>query len=93
MWLAPRASSPSAWRQSYTFVRQEAALAFIEQQIAAGRAAQPSDSCAMNRSIGGSANFIESEVTIRPPVAVLAAATRILPDDTLLTRWSCGNGK
>jgi general secretion pathway protein L len=70
------------------FVRQEVALASIEQEIAAGRAAAAeADSVRQEIDrLAGSANFVESERDkAGRPLAVLAAATRILPDDTYLT--------
>jgi general secretion pathway protein L len=70
------------------FVRQEAALASMEQQIAAGRAAAAEADSLRHEidRLAGSANFIESEGDKSGrPLAVLAAATRILPDDTYLT--------
>jgi general secretion pathway protein L len=70
------------------FVRQEAALTSIEQQIAAGRAAAAEADSLRHEidRLAGSANFIESEGDKSGrPLAVLAAATRILPDDTYLT--------
>jgi general secretion pathway protein L len=70
------------------FLRQERALASLDQQIAVGRtAAAEADSLRqeINR-LTGSADFIESERDkAGRPLAVLAAATRVLPDDTYLT--------
>jgi general secretion pathway protein L len=70
------------------FVRQEVALGSIEQEIAAGRAAA-AEADSLRQEIdrlAGSANFVESESDKSGrPLAVLAAATRILPDDTYLT--------
>ncbi len=70
------------------FVRQELALASIEQETAAGRtAAAEADSLRQEIDrLAGSASFVESESEKSGrPLAVLAAATRILPDDTYLT--------
>jgi general secretion pathway protein L len=70
------------------FVRQEIALASIEHEIAVGRAAA-AEADSLRQEIdrlAGSANFVESEGDKSGrPLAVLAAATRILPDDTYLT--------
>jgi general secretion pathway protein L len=70
------------------FIRQEIALTSLEQEIAAGRtAAAEVDS--LRREIdrlSGSADFVEHERDkVGRPLAILAAATRILPDDTYLT--------
>lgn len=70
------------------FVRQEITLRPLEREIAAGRAAAAeADSLRQEiERLSGSAGFIESERDkAGRPLAVLAAATRILPDDTYLT--------
>jgi general secretion pathway protein L len=70
------------------FVRQERALASLDQLIAVGRtAAAEADSLRQEIDrLTGSADFIESERDkAGRPLAVLAAATRVLPDDTYLT--------
>jgi len=70
------------------FVRQQIALASLEQQIAVGRtAATEADSLRQEIDrLAGSADFIESERDkAGRPLVVLAAATRVLPDDTYLT--------
>jgi len=70
------------------FVRQGRALASLDQQIAVGRtAAAEADSLRQEIDrLTGSADFVESERDkAGRPVAVLAAATRVLPDDTYLT--------
>jgi general secretion pathway protein L len=70
------------------FVRQELALASYERQIAGGRAAA-AEADSLRREIdrlSGSAGFIESDrEKAGRPLVVLAAATRVLPDDTYLT--------
>jgi general secretion pathway protein L len=70
------------------FIHQEIALTSLEQEIAVGRtAAAEADS--LRREIdrlSGSADFVEHERDkVGRPLAILAAATRILPDDTYLT--------
>jgi general secretion pathway protein L len=70
------------------FVRQEGALASLDQQITVGRtAAAEADSLRQEIDrLAGSADFVESERDkAGRPLAVLAAATRVLPDDTYLT--------
>jgi general secretion pathway protein L len=70
------------------FVRQERALASLDQQIAVGRtAAAEADGVRQEIDrLTGSADFVESERDkAGRPLAVLAAATRVLPDDTYLT--------
>jgi general secretion pathway protein L len=70
------------------FVRQGIALASLEQQIAVGRtAATEADSLRQEIDrLAGSADFIEGERDkAGRPLVVLAAATRVLPDDTYLT--------
>jgi general secretion pathway protein L len=70
------------------FVRQEIALTSLEQQIAVGRtAAAEADSLRREiEQLSGNAEFVERERDkVGRPLAVLAALTRILPDDTYLT--------
>lgn len=70
------------------FVRQEIALASLDQEIATARAAATeADSLRQEiERLSGSAGFIESERDkAGRPLVVLAAATRVLPDDTYLT--------
>lgn len=70
------------------FVRQELTLATLNRQVAATRAAA-GEADTLRQEIdrlSGSAGFIESERDkAGRPLAVLAATTRILPDDTYLT--------
>jgi len=70
------------------FVRQEQRLAALDREITVSRAAA-ADAESLRQEIdrlSGSAGFIESERDkAGRPLAVLAAATRILPDDTYLT--------
>jgi general secretion pathway protein L len=70
------------------FLRQEIALAALDREIASARAAA-SEADGLRQEIdrlSGSADFIESERdNAGRPLVVLAAATRVLPDDTYLT--------
>ena len=70
------------------FVRQGLILASLERQIAVGRAAA-AEADSLRQEIdrlSGTAGFIESERDkAGRPLLVLAAATRVLPDDTYLT--------
>jgi general secretion pathway protein L len=70
------------------FVRQEVALALLDGEITAARAAA-TEADSLRQEIdrlSGSADFIESERDkAGRPLVVLAAATRVLPDDTYLT--------
>lgn len=70
------------------FVRQSIALSALGSALAAGRASA-AEADTLRREIGrltGSADLIESERRkVGQPLAVLAAATRVLPDDTYLT--------
>lgn len=70
------------------FVRQEQRLAALDREITVSRAAA-ADAESLRQEIdrlSGSAGFIESERDkAGRPLAVLAATTRILPDDTYLT--------
>jgi general secretion pathway protein L len=70
------------------FVRQELTLASLEGEVAVGRAAAAEGENLRQEidRLSGTAGFIESERDkAGRPLAVLAAATRILPDDTYLT--------
>jgi general secretion pathway protein L len=70
------------------FVRQEIALASLDWEIASARAAATeADSLRQEiERLSGSADFVESERDrAGRPLVVLAAATRVLPDDTYLT--------
>jgi general secretion pathway protein L len=70
------------------YVRQEIALASLDREIAAGRTAA-TEAESLRREIdrlSGSADFVASERDkAGRPLIVLAAATRVLPDDTYLT--------
>ena len=70
------------------FVRQSAATSRLDQSLTAGRAAA-AEADAVHREIArlaGSADLVEKErEKVGQPLAVLAAATRVLPDDTYLT--------
>ena len=70
------------------FVRQEITIASLEREINVSRAAA-AEAEGLRQEIdrlSGSAGFIESERDkAGRPLIVLAAATRILPDDTYLT--------
>ena len=70
------------------FVRQELTLASLNSQVAETRAAA-AEADTLRQEIdrlSGSAGFIETERDkAGRPLAVLAATTRILPDDTYLT--------
>jgi general secretion pathway protein L len=70
------------------FVRQELALVALDREVAAGRAAA-AEADSLRQEIdrlSGSAGFVESERDkAGRPLVVLAATTRILPDDTYLT--------
>jgi general secretion pathway protein L len=70
------------------FLRQELALAGLEREVTAGRAAAAeADSLRQEIArLSGSAGFIEAERDkAGRPLMVLAATTRTLPDDTYLT--------
>ena len=70
------------------FARQQLALGSLEQQMAMGRiAAAEADSLRQEADrLAGSADFVESERDkAGRPLVILAAATRVLPDDTYLT--------
>ncbi len=70
------------------FVRQELTLTSLKTEVAAGKAfAAEADSLRQEIDrLSGSAGFIESERDkAARPLSVLAAATRVLPDDTYLT--------
>ena len=70
------------------YVRQGIALASLDREIAVGRTAA-AEAEGLRKEIdrlAGSADFIESERDkAGRPLVVLAAATRVLPDDTYLT--------
>jgi general secretion pathway protein L len=70
------------------FVRQELTLSTLKREIAGGRAvADEADNLRKEiERLSGSAGFIEGErEKAGRPLTVLAAATRVLPDDTYLT--------
>ena len=70
------------------FVRQELALASLDRQIGEAKAAAAeADSLRQDIDrLSGSAGFIEAERDkAGRPLVVLAATTRVLPDDTYLT--------
>ncbi|TMJ59145.1 MAG: PilN domain-containing protein, partial [Alphaproteobacteria bacterium] len=70
------------------FARQELTLASLDAQVAAARdAAAEADRLRQDIDrLSGNAGFIESERDkAGRPLVVLAATTRILPDDTYLT--------
>ena len=69
-------------------MRQEIALAALEREIAVGRAlAAQADSVRQEIDrLSGSADFVERERDkAGQPLAVLAATTDVMPDDTYLT--------
>src|SRR5208337_430816 len=70
------------------FVHLEAGLASLDREVAGGRAAAAeADSLRQEiERLSGSADFVESERDkAGRPLEILAAATRVLPDDTYLT--------
>jgi general secretion pathway protein L len=70
------------------FVRQELTLASLDRKVAAGRAAAAEADSLRHEidRLSGSAGFIDSERDkAGRPLVILAAATRVLPDDTYLT--------
>jgi general secretion pathway protein L len=70
------------------FIRQELTLATLNSQITATQAAAAEADTLRQQidRLSGSAGFIETERDkAGPPLVVLAATTRILPDDTYLT--------
>ena len=70
------------------FVRQSAATSRLDQSLATGRAAaaEADRLHAEIARLAGSADLVEKErQQVGQPLAVLAAATRVLPDDTYLT--------
>ena len=70
------------------FVRQSIAMGSLDRALAAGRkAAAESDSLRQEITrLSGSADLVEKQrEKVGQPLAVLAAATRVLPDDTYLT--------
>lgn len=70
------------------FVRQSAALSRLDQSLATGRAAA-AEADRLHGEIAhlaGSADLIQRErEKVGQPLAVLAAATRVMPDDSYLT--------
>jgi general secretion pathway protein L len=70
------------------FVRQAAALASLDRQIVGGRAAA-AEAAGLRREIdrlSRSADLIESEhEKVGRPLEILAAVTRVVPDDSYLT--------
>ncbi len=89
VWLAAACCAGLAVASLVTpFVRQSAALTRLDQATAAGRAAA-GEADTLRREIkrlSGSADLIQSEQDkFGQPLAVLAAATRVLPDDSYLT--------
>jgi general secretion pathway protein L len=97
---APRSSNRLLWplavcctafglaAAAIPFVRQEVALASLDREMVVARAAA-TEADSLRQEIdrlSGSADFIESERDkAGRPLVVLAAATRVLPDDTYLT--------
>ena len=78
------------------FVRQSIAFGKLEQAVASGRAAAD-EAAGLRREIdqlSGSADLIQSERDkVGRPLEVLAAATRILPDNTYLTELELAQRK
>lgn len=78
------------------FVRQSTALASLDRATAAGRAAA-TEADGLRRAIerlSGSADLIQKERDkAGHPLEVLAATTRILPDDTFLTEMELNQRK
>jgi general secretion pathway protein L len=70
------------------FVRQTTTMAGLDRELAAGRAAA-AEGASLRREIqrlAGSADLVEKERDkVGQPLAVLAAVTRVMPDDTYLT--------
>jgi len=70
------------------FVRQETVLAALDREIAAGKPAA-GEAEALRREIdrlaGGAGLIARERGKLGRPLAALAAATRVLPDDTYLT--------
>ncbi len=70
------------------FVRQSTAMSKLDQSLATGRAAA-TEADRLHSEIArlaGSADLVEKErEKVGQPLAVLAAATRVLPDDSYLT--------
>src|SRR5215469_12072504 len=70
------------------FVRQSTVMSGLNQSLAAGRTAagEAENLRAEIARLAGSADLVEKErEKVGQPLAVLAAATRVLPDDTYLT--------
>jgi general secretion pathway protein L len=70
------------------FVRQSIALADLDRQIASGRA-EAAEAAGLRREIdrlSRSADLIQSErAKVGQPLEILAAVTRVMPDDSYLT--------
>jgi general secretion pathway protein L len=78
------------------FIRQSSTLAALDRQVAAARA-QAAEAGRLRREIGrlsAGANLItaDREKAVQP-LEVLAAATRVLPDDTYLAELELRGGK
>ena len=78
------------------FLRQSAALAAVDREVAAGRAAA-GEAAQLRRKIdrlsGGFDLVMHQRDEAGRPLEALAAATRILPDDTYLTAFILRRGK
>ncbi|HJU16487.1 MAG TPA: PilN domain-containing protein [Stellaceae bacterium] len=78
------------------FVRQALMLSTLDRQIAAARA-QASEAGELRRAVvrlsAGAALIPEERQKATHPLAVLAAATRVLPDDTYLSELELRGGK
>lgn len=78
------------------FLRQSAALATVDREIATGRAAA-TEAQTLRQEIenlsGGLTLIARQRDKAGRPLEVLAAATQILPDDTYLTQLSLRRGK
>jgi general secretion pathway protein L len=89
LWPAAACCAALALAAAVTpFVRQELTLASLEREVAVGRsAAAEADNLRQEIDrLSGTAGFIESERDkAGRPLTVVAAATRVLPDDTYLT--------
>ncbi len=70
------------------FMRQSTAIAALDRELATGRTAA-AEAASLRREIrqlSGSADLVEKERnTVGQPLAVLAAATTVMPDDSYLT--------
>jgi general secretion pathway protein L len=70
------------------FVRQSITMAKLDQSVAAGRAAATEADklrSEITRLAGGADLILKEREKVGQPLAVLAAATRVLPDDSYLT--------